>query len=108
MGSALGVAKTAARKVGCSVEVWLTRRAAGERWCTTCRHWHDIDTMTRDAGRADGIGLRCKPCASQIRQVVRATYRLARPGDNAGALVPGEGDNAESPTGLVDSALVGG
>ena len=39
MGSATGAAKVAAKKIGCSVEEWYERRAAGQRWCTRCKSW---------------------------------------------------------------------
>lgn len=63
MGSTLGVAKTAARKVGCTVEEWLARRAGGERWCGKCRTWRPIDDMARDRNRPDGVSCNCRACA---------------------------------------------
>lgn len=65
MGSALGVAKTAASKIGCTVEVWLERRANGERWCSTCRQWWFVENMSPEASRPDGIGMTCKACTHE-------------------------------------------
>ena len=66
MGSALGVAKTAAAKIGCTVDEWISRRASGERWCTTCRTWWLRENMHPDHGRPDGIGVRCWACTAEM------------------------------------------
>ena len=66
MGSALGVAKTAAKKVGCTVEEWIARRANGERWCTNCREWWFTQNMQPAPSLPDGIGRRCRACTADM------------------------------------------
>lgn len=66
MGSALGVAKTAAAKIGCTVDEWLARRANGERWCTSCRAWWFVENMHPDRRKPDGIGCKCRACTAEM------------------------------------------
>jgi hypothetical protein len=66
MGSALGVAKTAAIKIGCTVEEWTSRRANGERWCTSCRAWWFRENMMPERRRPEGIGVRCRSCYARM------------------------------------------
>lgn len=72
MGSALGVARTAAKKIGCTVEEWIARREAGERWCTTCRQWQVVENMQPEHGRPGGIGVRCRACYADMRAAMKA------------------------------------
>lgn len=64
MGSRAGVEKSAATKVGCTVEAWRARRAAGERWCCRCRTWAPLSEFAQDASRGAGTSSKCRPCAS--------------------------------------------
>lgn len=63
-GRVLGSYKSAARKIGCSVEHWLARRLAGEKWCFACRQWKHRTNFTRDASRKGGLTSQCRPCMS--------------------------------------------
>lgn len=82
MGSALGVAKTAAARIGCTVDEWTTRRADGERWCTGCRSWWSVENMYRDRSRPDGIGLRCRACTAGMFAARKKAARIPRPRAN--------------------------
>jgi len=42
MGSALGILKVAAGRIGISLDEYQARRAGGEKWCTACRAWHPL------------------------------------------------------------------
>lgn len=59
MGSALGVLKTAARRLDLSLEAYLARVDAGEKWCGGCREWHSRSAFGVDAARSDGLMARC-------------------------------------------------
>lgn len=60
MGSTLGVLKTAATRVGMSLEEYQQRQAAGEKWCTACKDWRPIADFHKDASRGDGLKASCK------------------------------------------------
>lgn len=77
MGSALGAAKTAAIKIGCSVEEWMARRANGERWCSTCRAWWFVENMMPEPARAGGYSLTCRACYANMRAQCRDRRRSA-------------------------------
>jgi hypothetical protein len=68
VGSALGAARTAARKIGCTVEEWQKRRGNGERWCSGCRQWWFIENM---------IEASCRACIADRFQALRESRRAA-------------------------------
>jgi hypothetical protein len=59
-GTRLGVAKTAARRVGVSLIEYEQHVAAGEKWCYRCRAWHPVSAFGVDARRHDGLGTACR------------------------------------------------
>ena len=59
MGSALGVEKVAAARIGCSHAFWLQQRASGLRWCTRCKEWHATPAFGEDRTRGDGLAAHC-------------------------------------------------
>jgi hypothetical protein len=63
-GRTLGAYKSAAKKIGCSVEEWIERRTAGLRWCFRCRCWKHGHFFSVDATRLGGRSSTCKPCMS--------------------------------------------
>lgn len=71
MGSALGVEKVAAARVGLSLEGYRSRVAAGELWCTACKTWHLSTAFDLDASRGSGRKATCK-------LVARARNRAGR------------------------------
>lgn len=42
-GNALGASKAAARKLGMPLDLYLAKRAAGERYCYNCKSWKQIE-----------------------------------------------------------------
>lgn len=54
MGSAEGAIKTAARRIGISVDEYRANLAAGMKWCIKCRIWQAVDEFNMDASRGDG------------------------------------------------------
>ncbi len=60
MGSAAGVMKTAAARVGVTVEGYEARAAAGLRWCCGCKEWHQTAAFATDLSRTGGLGRTCR------------------------------------------------
>ena len=63
MGSAAGVLKVAAHRLGLTVEEYTARRAAGLKWCTGCRTWRPVGAFGQDRTRQDGQCARCFACS---------------------------------------------
>ena len=59
MGSALGVEKIAAHRVGLSLDAYRAKVVAGLKWCSPCRDWHQRTEFVRDRSRGDGLSARC-------------------------------------------------
>jgi hypothetical protein len=59
-GTAAGVRKQAAQRIGISLDEYERRLAAGERWCFACRAWHPRDAFHVDRSRSDGLARACK------------------------------------------------
>lgn len=60
VGRAFGSIKTAARRVGLSVEDYQARVAVGEKYCTGCKAWHPRGDFTADRSRSDGLSATCR------------------------------------------------
>lgn len=58
MGSALGIAKVTADRLGLSLEEYRLR-ATGLKWCTACKEWHQVTAFNRDSSRGDGLATYC-------------------------------------------------
>lgn len=59
MGSALGVRKGTAARLGMTLEDYDARHAAGEKWCTGCQSWHPRAAFAADATRPTGLTASC-------------------------------------------------
>lgn len=59
-GTAEGVLRTAAARVGVSAEEYAARRGAGEKWCHGCRAWHSLAVFSLDRSRGDGRKATCR------------------------------------------------
>ena len=70
-GRVLGTYKSAATKVGCSVEEWMARRGAGDKWCFRCRSWKPGEQFSLDRSRGGGRTSSCKPCTSDASTASR-------------------------------------
>lgn len=64
MGSRAGTIKSAARKLGITVEEWERRRQAGEVRCTDCKEWKTAEHYYPDRSRSNGLASKCRSCAS--------------------------------------------
>lgn len=73
-GKVLGAYKSAAKKTGVTLEVWMTRRASGEKWCFRCRSWKKHEMFSIDRSRAGRKTSSCKACSSQASTASR--YRM--------------------------------
>lgn len=58
-GTEIGALRTAAIRVGLSVDDYRARISAGQKWCTGCKAWHDIRAFPRDRTRGDGRRAKC-------------------------------------------------
>jgi hypothetical protein len=72
MGSAAGVLKAAAKRLGLTIEEYNARIAAGEKWCTGCKEWQPQSDFQIDRSRYDG---RAASCGKNRKQRYRATYQ---------------------------------
>lgn len=59
MGSSTGALKTAASRVGITVEEYQALRAQGLKWCTPCREWKALEQFAKDKSRGDGRSSKC-------------------------------------------------
>ncbi|WP_331736844.1 HNH endonuclease (plasmid) [Streptomyces canus] len=78
MGSATGAIKTAARRLGVSVEEYQRRRAADEKWCRLCKQWKPAVTFAKDASRGDGLKSICSEHEARTRPGPSLTERRCR------------------------------
>lgn len=58
----LGAAKTAARRIGTTLDTYLEKRGAGMGWCSRCRQWLPAEQFHPDRTRG-GLKCRCVPCS---------------------------------------------
>lgn len=62
--SNLRIIRGAAAKIGCGVEEYRARRAAGEKWCARCRSWHVAADFSANRSNRDGLANMCRVCKS--------------------------------------------
>lgn len=60
MGSASGVRKQAAKRIGVSLAEYDARLIAGQKWCGRCRRWHARRLFGADSSRSDGLATTCR------------------------------------------------
>lgn len=60
MGNLIGSIKTAARRVGCSINEYRRSLLSGKKWCTACKNWHPRSDFTNDRSRSDGLRASCR------------------------------------------------
>lgn len=58
-----GTKMVAAKRIGITLEAYLQRQGAGEKWCSKCKSWQPISMFNKDASRGDGLSSRCHGCA---------------------------------------------
>jgi hypothetical protein len=56
--------KSAAKKLGISVEEWHNKRKSGLNWCYCCKKWKPKEHFGIDNSRKSKITPACKPCIS--------------------------------------------
>lgn len=78
-GNAHGALKTAARRVGLSVEAYGEMLARDLKWCYACRAFHPHTAFGVDRARGDGLSARCatSPGRGGDRPGLWARARLA-------------------------------
>lgn len=78
MGSAVGALKTAARRVGLTLESYTARVAGGERWCTGCKQWHPVARFSADRSRGILLSAQCRFAKRRPRRAVAPDREAAR------------------------------
>ena len=68
MGSLIGTTKTAASKLGLTLEQYQEKIQQGLKWCFLGKHWRSMDAYHADKSRGDGLKSSCKVCAYQKKQ----------------------------------------
>jgi len=92
-GRRLGAMKSAAAKIGISLDSYVERIADGEKWCTACSDWHQRGAFTADRTRWDGLAARCSEAANRH---ARERY-VPRPMPRGRFYVPGrDGDRKQA------------
>lgn len=84
MGSRLGIEKSAAKKLGITVEEWRNRREAGTLWCYCCKTWKDEACFGVDSSRSTGHTSACKTCVSHKATACRYGLRVSAARDLRG------------------------
>lgn len=64
MGSATGVLKVAAKRIGISERRYRAELAAGKKWCGACRQWQLRQDFNADRSRGDGLTAICAEARS--------------------------------------------
>lgn len=80
MGSAVGVTKVAAARIGVSLAYYEAQVAAGQKWCTGCRQWHVITEFAIDRSRGDNHTKWCRDYANRRGRVSYAPRQRPSPG----------------------------
>ncbi len=75
-GRQLGAYKSAAAKVGLTLDEWLKKCLSGNRWCYHCRGWKAVAEFAVDKSRLGGKSSVCRPCNSERSK--RSRYGLTR------------------------------
>jgi len=92
-----GARKIAAARVGLTVREYERRSAAGLKWCTNCKEWHDRGAFKIDASRLDGLTAGCSESRNASKRAryepvpLHARKRMGPP-PNA----PRDGDKAQA------------
>lgn len=77
-GNVMGAAKTAAGKIGCTVEEYLSNRGAGRLWCHVCRSFQPRDSFAKQRKRPGGKACRCNPCSAAQKRAATAKRRATK------------------------------
>lgn len=60
--------KTAAIRIGISLEEYRARTASGLKWCRYCREWHSKNEFPIDSTRGDGLASLCTEARRKERK----------------------------------------
>ena len=72
--------KVAAKRIGVSLDEYLSRVALGQKWCTTCKEWDSRFIFAPDSSRGDGLAAGCrsrKPRALQTKEQKQEKARVS-------------------------------
>lgn len=65
MGSRIGGLKSAAGKLGLTLEEYQKRVASGLKRCWCCKQWKPVTEFSMDHSRSDGIAAKCYECCRE-------------------------------------------
>lgn len=92
-----GALKGAAKRIGISLEGYLSRIAAGLKHCTACRQWLKKEQFKADASRSDGLSSTCTPCRSaKHKKKYEPRERVSRMGEFFAVTKDGDKKQARS------------
>jgi hypothetical protein len=67
-GNHTGVIKTAAKRIGISVAVYLANIETGLKWCCKCRQWRQRLDFAKCSSESDGLQGECLNCNGKRRE----------------------------------------
>lgn len=70
-GCVAGAERTAAKRIGVDLATYRQQRAAGLRWCSTCRAWMGAEAFTVDRRRPNAVRCMCKACDAARKRLAR-------------------------------------
>lgn len=74
--------KSAAKRIGVDVSVYVGKREEGMKWCYSCKDWHKKSVFSIDRSRGDGLASSCRGRAARVEKP-RATEAERRERANA-------------------------
>lgn len=77
MGSPTGALKTAAKRLGISVDEYLSLVASGQKHCRGCDNWRELEAFAVDRSRGDGRSPVCRSCRITDKPGPSRTERAA-------------------------------
>ena len=79
MGTYDGAIRCAAKRLGLSADDYVARRAAGLKYCWSCRKWISDQRFGLDAVRSDGLAGRCRECKNRRERELHYPGKNYRP-----------------------------
>ncbi|MFJ1653455.1 hypothetical protein ACIOC2_19110 [Streptomyces sp. NPDC088337] len=76
----LRVRSTAAARLGMALAEYDAKLAAGQKWCTGCKAWHQRNAFAQDASRTDGLSARCREFTNRKSRAEYVARKRPEPG----------------------------
>lgn len=62
MDTKMRAMKIAAKRLGITLDEYISKRNAGLKWCTKCKTWQSVSDFAKDKTRGDGLKSICNSC----------------------------------------------